>query len=245
VRSVRGGGTGLVHFALRAEDEDALERHARRLEEAGVRTERTDGREPGQERGIAFDLPSGHRMELVLVADNRYIETFRPPRAPRGMAPLDSDHINIMATDVKGLSEFLRDVLEFRLSDVIVVDGGMWAASWTRMSAGHHDVAIFGTQAADETLHHVAWSFQSFEHMKLAADLLAQSGLKLELGMSRHPVGANLYAYFWEPGGNRFELNAEGAILDPRTPTRFWEGFGDTLDAWGTPIVPESFPRGS
>jgi catechol 2,3-dioxygenase len=125
------------------------------------------------------------------------------------------------------------------------VDEGVWAASWIRLSGGHHDVGIIGTENASETLHHVAWTFASFEHMKIAADRLAAAGVKLELGMSRHPVGANLFAYFWEPGGNRFEFTSEGAILDARTPPRFWKGFEDTLDAWGNPIVPDSFRRGS
>jgi catechol 2,3-dioxygenase len=243
--AIRGGGTGVVHFALRVPNEDALEHYRGRLEEQGIGTDDVGGREPGQEKGIRFEIPGGHVMELVLVNDNRYIETYRPVRAPRGIAPLDSDHINLMSTDVRGLSEFLRDVLTCKLSDVIEIDDGRWAASWVRMSPGHHDVGVFGTESDTETLHHIAFSFSSFDHMKLGADLLVQAGVKLELGMSRHPVGANLYAYFWEPGGNRFEFNAEGAILDERTPTRFWQGFEDTLDAWGNPIPPETFPRGS
>jgi catechol 2,3-dioxygenase len=243
--AITEGGTGVVHFALRAEDEDALERYTRRVEEAGIATERRDGSEPGQEQGVRFEIPGGHRMELVLVADNRYLETYRPVRPIRGIAPLDGDHINVMSTDVKGLSEFLRDVLDFKWSDVIVFENGHWAASWVRMSGGHHDLGIFGTDDPGVTLHHVAWTFSSVDHMKFAADLLAAAGIRLELGMSRHPVGANLYAYFWEPGGNRFELTAEGAILDARTPPRFWKSFHDTLDAWGDPVVPETFPKGS
>jgi catechol 2,3-dioxygenase len=204
-----------------------------------------DGREPGQERGIRFEVLGGLQMELVLVEDNRYIQTNKPAFRSRGIAPLDSDHINLMSTDVQGLSEFLCDVLDCKLSDAIVLPDGTWAASWVRMGWGHHDVGVFGTQLAEETLHHVAFAFSSFDHMKIGADLLAQAGVKLELGMSRHPIGGNLYAYFWEPGGNRFEFNAEGAICDPRTPTRYWDSFKDTLDAWGDPIPPETFPRGS
>lgn len=243
--AVTNGGTGLAHFGVRVDDEEALERYAARLADAGLATHRRDGAEPGQERAIRFEVPGGLQMELVLVADNRYLETYRPARTPRGIAPLDGDHVNVMSTDVKGLSEFFRDVLDFKWSDVIVMEDGHWAASWVRMSGSHHDVGVFGTDDASVTLHHLAWTFSSFDHMKNAADMLAAAGLRLELGMSRHPVGANLYAYFWEPGGNRFEFTCEGAVLDPRTPPRFWEGFKDTLDAWGDPIVPETFRKGS
>ena len=149
--AVTNGGTGLAHFAMRVDDEEALARYRARLAEAGVRTERRDRAEPGQERAIRFEVPGGLEMELVLVADTRYLESYRPARTPRGIAPLDGDHVNVMSTDVQGMSEFLRDVLDFRWSDVIVMDDGHWAASWVRMSRSHHDVGVFGT---DDTVRH-------------------------------------------------------------------------------------------
>ncbi len=243
--AIREGGTGVVHYALRVENEDVLELYARRLGEQGVSVERRDGSEPGQEKAIRFPIPGAIEMELCLVADNRQIETYRPAHPSTGIKPLDGDHVNIMANDVKGLSEWFRDVLDFKFSDVIVLGDDHWAASWIRMSWGHHDVGIFGSESTTETLHHIAWACSSFDHMKIAADALAAEGIRLELGMSRHPVGANLYAYFWEPGGNRFELTCEGAIIDPRTEPRFWDGFGDTLDAWGETIPPDTFRKGS
>jgi catechol 2,3-dioxygenase len=243
--AIREGGTGVAHFALRVEDEEALERYARRLEGSGVGVQRRDGTEPGQERGIRFTLPGGTEMELVLVADNRYVETFRPAHRSSGIQPLDADHINLTSTDVKGLSQWLRDLLDVKLSDVIELDNEAWAAAWLRMSWAHHDIGVQRPSSAAESLHHVAWTFASLEHMKMAVDAVVASGIRLELGISRHPVGSNLYGYFWEPGGNRFEFTCEMAILDPRTPARFWKGFEDTLDAWAHPIVPDTFWRGS
>ena len=240
-----GGGTGVEHFAILVSDEAELERHAARLVGAGVRPERRDGREPGQEQGLRFTLPTGHVMELVVAADCRYLVPSRPARGARsGMTLVDVDHINLCSGDVRGLAEFLRDVLDFRFSDLIVLESGELFAAWTRYGQHHHDVAILPGSPA-ETLHHLAWTCSSLDHMKLCCDLLSACGLRLELGIGRHPVGSNLFAYFWDPGGNRSELTAEVARLDPTTPTRVWSSPLETLDAWGEPVVPESFRRGS
>lgn len=236
--AVREGGTGVRHFAVRVQDEDELERYARRLKEEGVETSTTDDAEPNQERGLRFNIPTGHEMEFVLVEDNRYLEPFRPalPTAG-GFGLLDLDHINLVAKDVRTTVEFLSGLLDFKLSDVTrpdASDPGLWTAAWIRHGDYHHDVAFFITRGpAARRLHHVAFALPGFEQMKVALDRLAAFGHRVEAGPGRHPVGANLFTYFWEPGGNRFELSAEGAILDPRTPVRFWTGLEDTLDAWG------------
>lgn len=238
------GGTGIVHFAIRVDDEEHLERELKRLDGHGIRCERHDGAEPGQRRGARFELPSGHAIEYVVVEDDRYLNPLKPayPRR-RGFGPLDADHINLVATDVRGVAEFLRDALGFRLSDVSEPEPGFWAGAWARFGAYHHDVGIAPTRDPQTSLHHFAWTMSSFEHMKTAADMMAEAGVRLELGPSRHPLGPNLFMYFLEPGGNRFELSCEGAIIDPTTPTGFWKGLEDTLDGWGTlhERMPESF----
>lgn len=241
---VRPGGAALDSFALRMPDADALDAASARLSGAGVETSASTDPGPGIEAAIAFSAPTGHRLELVVVGDRRYHVPSAPAKLPAGLGPLDADHINLMAGDVKGLIDFLSSALGFRLSDAIEPEAGFWVAAWTRLGAAHHDVGVFFTES-DKTLHHLAWTCASVEHMKMLADRLAAAGMRLELGLSRHPVGSNLYAYFWAPGGHRFELTAEGAILDDSTPPRTWKDMGETLDAWGTAIPPESMFVGS
>jgi catechol 2,3-dioxygenase len=242
------GGTGIAHFAVRISDEDEFDYYGKRLKDQGVEISLTNDAEPNQERGLRFRIPSGHDMELVLVKDNRYLEPYRPAHVSfRGFKPLDLDHVNLGAHDVKRTVEFLTNVLDFKLSDVgnpDPSDPDDWLLAWTRYGDYHHDVAFSRTELPQTGLtHHVAFAMSGIEHMKVAADSLAAAGMRLELGPGRHPVGGNLFIYFWEPGGNRFELSAEGAALDARTPTRFWAGRGDTLDAWGNmhERIPPSF----
>jgi len=242
------GGKGLSHFALRVNDEDELNRLQKNLTDHGVQVVNTDGREPGQEKGIRFDMPNGIEMEFIIVGDDRYVNPARPayPRT-KGFAPLNADHINIMSMNVKRDADFLKDVLGFRFSDIVEPEpgSGYWTAAWTRYGEYHHDVAITTAKNKSETLHHFAWSLGNFEDFKRAADMLSDYGVYMELGPSRHPIGPNLFAYFWEPGGNRFELSAEAAIIDNSTPPNFWRGMEDTLDSWRIIEPPTSFSRGS
>src|SRR5207244_3725916 len=99
----------------------------------------------------------------------------------------------------------------------------------------------------EETMHHFAVALSSFDHIKLACDMLAGEGHRIELGPSRHPAGSNLFIYVRLPGGHRFEFSTEMALLDADTPTVRYEGLADTLDAWSDAHtrIPEGFFTGS
>jgi catechol 2,3-dioxygenase len=239
------GGTGVELFALRADGDEQLEALERALNVAGVTSVRRGSEGPGQLDGVAFTLPSGHRMELVTVEDQRYLEPYRPALPGRGaMGLLDADHINLTSPDTRGLSEFLRDTLGFRISDVIELEDGSWLGGWTRMGELHHDVAVLLDPDPAHTLHHFAWTCASIDHLARCCDRLAEAGIRLEIGIGRHPAGANFFAYFLDPSGNRMELSAEMALVNHAMEPRIWSSPRDTFDAWGDPIVPDSFLQG-
>jgi catechol 2,3-dioxygenase len=243
--AIVGGGTGVEHFAMRVDGDEQLERMQQRAQAAGLATERRAGVGPGEVQAVAFDLPSGHAMEFVTVADHRYLEPYRPAVAGRGaMGLIDADHINLSAPDVHGLADFVRDAFGWRYSDLIDL-GDSWLAAWTRMGEFHHDVAILHTDDATETLHHLAWNCASIDHLKLCCDRLSEAGIRLEIGVGRHPAGSNIFAYFWDPGGNRMELSTEMAVVGDAAEPRVWRSPKETFDVWGDPIVPDSFRRGS
>jgi catechol 2,3-dioxygenase len=240
------GGTGVRHFALRLPSSEHLDELGERSRAAGLEIARSSDAEPGEVDAVSVTLPDGHTLEFVVVADQRYLEPYRPARRVNAHGPIDNDHISVLTRDVRRSANFLVETFGFRLSDLTEpVDGGDWFAAWTRMSPGHHDVGFNVATVPGQTLHHVAFAYSGIDHMKVALDALSAAGHRLELGPGRHPVGANLYAYVWTPGGNRFELCAEGAILDPATPTRVWRSIDETLDVWGTPAVPATFGVGS
>jgi catechol 2,3-dioxygenase len=243
-------GTGAPAFALAVDTEEELERCSERLRAQGVDSERRSSPAPGHESALRFRLPSGHALELV-PAPRAPIYPHPADAdgpAPRGIAPADVDHITIGLANsdtMKANVELLRGALGFRVSDIVEAAPGDWLGAWTRAGEYHHDVAMLRC-GPDESLHHLAWRLGGLDHLKAAADRLALAGLPLEAGLGRHGVGGNLYAYFWTPGGNRYELSAEmprvaGARDEPHV--RLAAEF-NSFSAWGTQR-PDTFTRGS
>lgn len=244
------GGTGVADFAFQVGDDEDLAYYSQRLRQENIDVTEISDAKPGQTRAIRFALPSGHVMELGLtvpIAAQRY--GYPHPAAPasrrlKGISPLDVDHITLRSKDVEALASFLSEVLGFRLSDARRESTGRWRGAWLHVSDQHHDLAIIRGQAG-ETLDHLAWTVDGIEHMKRAADLLAQVGIAIEVGPGRHSIGGNLFMYFWAPGGNRYELSAEMArIRNPRAEARFWGDAPGLFSPWGI-VPPESFSRGS
>jgi len=247
---LRAGGTGVESFAVQVDSEADLDHYAERLQAVGVAAPRLSDPIPDVEASIGFDLPSGHRMELVLQRERDQdlqhpaLGKFKPGYG--GINPIDLDHITLRVEDIKGLSEFLATNLDFVISEAVQTEPDRWVGAWTRVGDQHHDVAMRQkTAGSNETLDHLCWKLTSFEHLKVASDYFAQAGFKTETGPGRHGVGGNLYSYIWGPGGNRYEMTAEMARLVSRTaPTKIWTELGGTFSAWGdTP--PESFSKGS
>lgn len=241
------GGTGVAEFAFQVESEDDLRHYAGRLSDLGMKSELLSDREPGELKALRFALPSGHEMELVLVKDRPHYFNPATPRHHRlkGIAPLDADHITLRAGDkVKEVCDFLQQVLDFQIADVFSPAPGVWAAAWTHVADYHHDLAIMGGPPTN-TLDHLAWTMSGFEHIKQGADALMQTGIPLETGPGRHGIGGNLYAYFWSPGGNRYELSADmSRAVDRKAATNFWSDFPKAFSAWGA-LPPPTFEHGS
>lgn len=247
--ALTAGGSGVAHFALEVTSDGDLEAYGERLTDMGIEVESRDGGEPGQKKSIRFTAPSGHVIELVTLEQRQcYLHPGSARQTRRGVAPLDVDHITLLTPDVKGLVDFLTEALDFKVSDVFSPAPGVWAAAWTRVGEHHHDVAMLGGPDLPPhlSLHHLAFGMTSMDHIKQGADALAQANFPLEVGPGRHGIGANLFAYFYAPGGNRYELTAEMArAADPKVEPNMWsELFPKGFSAWGQ-APPESFQGGS
>jgi catechol 2,3-dioxygenase len=244
--AVTEGGVGIEHLAARVQNEDEIEQCVRKLKEMNVKYEAADGQEPGQVKGIRFLLPSGVKSELVLVESPKYHFPHAPVYKERGaIAPIDADHVNLLSNHVQKDAEFLKEI-GFYISDVKLENDDSWLQAFTRRATYHHDVALSHTNSRTEHLHHFAWSLRDFDHMKQILDRCMQFGIETELGPSRHVTGGSLFSYFWEPGGNRFELSAEVATISHNTPTRYERKLESKFAAWGgIHSRPDSFTRGS
>lgn len=240
------GSTGIEHFAVRATDASVVDEYEQRLADADVPMERTDAAEPGQEAGIRFSLPSGVDMEVVAVADNPYhhYEEANPSRS--GQAPADLNHVQFLTPDVEADMAFLRDTVGLKISEIAGPREDPEIA-FARCNVFHHDIALKSSEVLGETdetsLHHLAFSFDSVDHLVTFVDSAINAGCDFERGIGRHHGGNNIYAYVWTPGGNRLELNTQMATLTQEEPT-ISEDFESATLAWGQD-TPESFKEGS
>lgn len=243
--AVAEGGTGIEHFAVRASDESAVDDVVERLSDRGVDVGRVDGEEPGQVAGVRFHLPSGVPMEVVAVADEAYEHANVSDTGRAGHAPSTLDHVQFFTPDVNEDLGFLRDVVGMYVSDTVGPRDDL-EIGFARCNTLHHDVALKAAppDGPDHaSLHHVAWGYDGIEHMKLFLDTVCERGMEFERGLGRHYAGNNLYAYFWEPGGNRFEMCAEMAVVKTDEPQHTVD-YETATTAWG-PGAPESFAEGS
>ena len=146
-----------------------------------------------------------------------------------GFGPDRYGHINLHPTDAKRMRDFLVEILDFRVSDVIGDD----YAYFLRCNADHHGIAIIPGRGS---LHHHAWQTQSIVDLGKLGDRLEILGGELIWGPVRHGAGHNIAAYYVEPNGVVVELytDLEQIYDDLRPPIR-WEA-EDTrwFNRWGT-----------
>jgi len=209
------------HFGVIAPDLAELEAIRAKVDRAGYRIVSEQPIEDHIEQGFAFVGPEGYTWQVytpVRWYDRRAGE-FGPDRY---------GHINIRALDSVGMTKFLIDVFEMRVSDRIGHD----AAFFLRCSTEHHAVAV---AKSDRTaLHHHAWLTQSIVDLGRLGDRLARRGRRLLWGPLRHGAGHNIAAYYVEPNGTVVELytDMEHIYDDSREPIVWSDDDAYWINQW-------------
>lgn len=243
--------TGVGHIAYRAASEQALLRRVAAIEALGAGIGWTEG-DLGHGRAYRFHDPDGHVFEIYFDT-NKYAA---PPheRAAlknqpqrnhgRGVAVRRLDHLNLLATNVEAIRDFLPKALGSRVTEQIILDSGDVAGCWFTVNNKSYDVAytrdFTGTRGR---FHHVTYAVDQREHILEAADLFLENGIFIETGPHKHAVQQTFFLYVYEPAGNRVEVCNAGArlILDPDYQTITWtETDRKKGQAWGLKTI-ESF----
>jgi catechol 2,3-dioxygenase len=218
---------GLNSFGFKVTDAADLDYYAGRVEAAGVEVERLEKGEwgPGHGQAIRFDLPSGHRMELVHGMEqvgNLLPRTNPPPRPMNltGIAPPRLDHLFLTAEEVDTVTVFLREILDFRLTEQVMGDDGFQIATWLEVSHTSHDIAVI--TGSNRGLHHFAFWVDDWNDLRSAADACAYHGVHIETNPTRHGVSRGQCLYFFDPCGNRNEMFTGGYWVDPDAEPITW-----------------------
>jgi catechol 2,3-dioxygenase len=239
---------GIEHIGWKCDDIDDLERYETRLEKAGCIVERVrPGEELGQGDAIRFEAPSGHTMEIY-----RYMERvgnglpkFNPPPMPNdlvGIAPPRLDHTLVLAEDVPEAGRFMREVLDFRVTEQLVSNEGHQLIVFLERSHSPHDIAF--TRGVNGGLHHFAFWLDSWSDVGRAADTLRMNGVEIDIGPTRHGITRGHTIYFWDPVGNRNEVFSGGYHVDPDHEVITWteDQFGKALFFYENRVV-DSFVK--
>lgn len=240
--------TGVGHIGYRCTSPQALQRRVSAIQALGAEIGWTKG-DLGHGEAYRFRDPDGHVFEI-------YYDTTRytPPAHEkpalknqaqrfhgRGAATRRLDHVNLLATDVGAIRDFLPKALGSRVTEQIVLDSGAVGGCWFTVNNKSYDIAYTRDAAgARGRFHHVTYAVDQREHILQAADIFLENGVHIETGPHKHAIQQTFFLYVWEPAGNRVEVANAGArlILAPDWDTVTWtEAERKKGQAWGLKTI--------
>ena len=251
LKIVPADAAGIGCIAWRAASPEALQRRVAAIEALGLGEGWTNG-DFGRGRSFRFRDPDGHTMEI-------YYEEVRyapPPElrstlknlpqkfTGRGVNVRRMDHLALFCKSVPENRRFAQETLGMRLSEQVIFNEGRdEIGAWLSPSPVHHQVAYVADAAGVHgRLHHISLWVDNRGDVMRAADILAENGVFIEAGPSKHNNSQGFYLYSYEPGGNRVEVySGSYLIFAPDWQTVVWnEQERGTGVYWGA-TLPESF----
>jgi catechol 2,3-dioxygenase len=242
---------GIGYISWRAASPEALERRVAAIQKTGL-GDRWDSGDFGRGPAYRFRDPDGHRMEIYY-EEQKYrapeplrstLKNLPMKYTARGANVRRLDHLALLCRNVAENRAFAQDTLGFALREqVIFGNGTLELGSWLSPSPVHHQVAyVMDVKGASGRLHHISLWVDNREDVLRAADVLAENGIFIEAGPSKHNNSQGFYLYSYEPGGNRVEIySGSYLVFAPDWEVVTWnEEERGTGVYWGSPL-PESF----
>lgn len=251
LKLTESGKPGIGTISWRTASPEALERRAAAIEKTGLGGgwRKADF---GRGRSFAFRDPDGHRMD-VYYDEDKYrapanlrstLKNLPQKYTARGVNVRRIDHLALLCGDVPANRQFAQETLGFALREQVRFDDGkLELGSWLSPSPVHHQVAyVLDAKGGRGRLHHISLWVDNREDVLRAADILAENGVFIEAGPSKHNNSQGFYLYSYEPGGNRVEVySGSYLVFAPDWEVVTWnEEERGTGVYWGSPL-PESF----
>ncbi|WP_430471186.1 catechol 2,3-dioxygenase [Thalassospira lucentensis] len=248
--------TGVGHIGYRASSEAALQRRVKVIEEMGCGIGWVDG-DMGHGRAYRFTDPDGHVFELYYdtvkyqapESEKPALKNIAQRYHGRGVAVRRIDHLNLLATSVEAIRDFMQQALGSRVTEQIMLDSGELAGCWFTVNNKTYDIAY--TKDATGTpgrFHHVTYALDQREDVLRAADIFLENNIFIETGPHKHAVQGTFFLYVYEPAGNRVEVCNAGArlILQPDWETVTWtETDRKKGQAWGLKTISSFHTHGT
>src|SRR6266536_3110855 len=156
---------GMEELTWRASSAEVLEGLALQIESSGLGMGWIEN-DYAHGRSYKFCSPDGHCQKVLWDLD--YFKAppelasklrNRPSKRPlRGVPVRRIDHVNLFVSDVPKNTEFMTDVLGFKLREQKIGDGGAVVGSWLSVSALVHEVALMRDSTGSRgRFHHVSY----------------------------------------------------------------------------------------
>lgn len=248
--------TGVGHIGYRCASPEALERRVAAIEALGCGIGWVAG-DMGHGRAFQFSDPDGHIFEV-------YYDTVKydPPEAEkpalknlaqryhgRGIGVRRLDHLNLLASDVGAIRDWMPKALGSRITEQIVLDDGSVGACWFTVNNKSYDIAYSGDHTGVQgRFHHVTYAVDQREDVLRAADIFLENGIYIETGPHKHAIQGTFFLYVYEPAGNRVEVANAGArlIMQPDWEIVTWtEDERKKGQAWGLQTIASFHTHGT
>jgi len=197
----KGDHADLQRIAFQIAPGSDLAEAARKLNAAGVASERRSDLTPGVADALVFTDPKGTLVEVY--SDYR----FHPhDKSAGGIDPLKIGHVASRVHDVEKVAKFYQEILGFRVSDWI---GDHFV--FMRCGIEHH--AVNFVRYDTQRLHHVAFEMKDWAEVQRSCDILTRNQIQLVWGPLRHVVGHNVAAYHRNSDDLRVECYCEMDLM--------------------------------
>lgn len=169
------------------------------------------------DRLIAFNDPWGFRHEVVW-GQWATPHSFRPGRAHRGFVTGQQGlgHVVLMVPDLEEAHRYYVDVFGFRLSDKILVPGGV-QAHFFHCNGRHHTIALAAGPPGVAGLHHLMLQTHSIDDVGIAYEAAQNHGTPLANMLGRHTNDMMFSFYHFTPTTFQIEYGCDGVEVDEST----------------------------
>jgi 2,3-dihydroxybiphenyl 1,2-dioxygenase len=249
VNSAKAGEPDDVSFlGFEVASRDELAALRARLREAGVVT--MDA-EPSviNTRGVT-DMFSCRDPDglLVEIYWGRMVRGELPFVSPNGFSFITGDqgvgHVVLSTANIDAMRTFYRDLLGFRLSDIIGLARGenhVVEVEFYHCNPRHHSLALVPVPMPNR-LHHFMLEVSTLDAVGFARDYVERAQAPIVLDIGRHTNDQVISFYARMPGGLIFEVGYGGIQIDDRTWRVMRHTAAHTWGHRGTTTIPSTKP---
>ena len=211
----------LLYLGLEVADEAQLEVVKNRLEGAGFATDRASSK-GAVDRFVAALFtatdPDGVAIEIYYGHLLRVEDPFHSRRSIAGFVAgeLGLGHAVLCVADIERSVAFYRDVLGFRISDLITFEpapGFEVTITFFHCNPRHHTLALLQAPLP-QRLNHIMVELQSLDDVGSTYELCRDRGMSIGMHLGRHTNDHMLSFYVASPSGFQIEYGWGGQLID-------------------------------